>query len=964
MNTAYTLLWGREGRQKPPVPLPLFQFPFLALILFIAFVGASVPTTSFAAKSIAVTPTNGCTIDNAVTTVINNSNTGGCTISGTTGDYEISISDGTYETKDLEITADVTINGTSKTGTIIQYPTGDTTVKRVLKITSGATVNINNVTIQNGTSGNLYVDNSSTLNLTDAEVLNGSGTDNGGGLKNFGTSVLTNVTLTSNSTTGNLGSGGGIYTSGSLTLDNVSITDNSTDRKGGGVFVFSGSIDVKNSSKIEGNTSQLCGAGIQTKSSDVTIANSTLQNNLYKGSSPSDLVSSGSLSIGDGSGGEKIQNSYIGAYIDSCYKSVFLLIDDFVEDTTDSVDITKDDLEDALGTGSSATIEEDNMDGYKERIKNELNNDLSASVVKNDNTTVTGSSDTEFKAAQTELENLVNSVNNGTSKIADFIDNDTTNSLTDEQLLAELKKAGLKNIVDANVDKYRAALTDGSLTKTDGDTVAELQVIIDTTNLEKIQSFAGGSGDLVIEQLTGTDKLTGVDPNKLDEYKAAIKQAGSAGIGSWEALQAIINQVNNSNTNTSDSTSSSGGFGTPPPQPDYYQLNIASPNGRVTSDKKDINGNAIDCNKGSGYCGGLFKRGTTIKLTATAPTGLIFDSWDGSPDCLDGKVTMNNSRNCKALFYGDPDYVPPEEEDDTTGSDGAGTGDTGTGDATTGTGGTTNPVYVDSFSIRAKIQGKNACYQDANPHPNDVVVAGFILQGAGTEQVLIRALDLEQDVNPKIIVKQTILGADGLLRGVNVAKNDAWELNPRSTDIPDYYKPDRQTDAALLLDLPAGAYTVTMCMSPNSKADSGVALVSVTLLDNALTFSNVSGRGYVSGGANDAITGFTVYGADGRKTARIKGHALGETAETQIDSAIEVGRIYFDPQINQVTGSRLKNVSNWREEPSINDLPLDNELADTDAAVSMSFDPGSYTMILSSENGVPGLGITYIEFMD
>jgi hypothetical protein len=60
----------------------------------------------------------------------------------------------------------------------------------------------------------------------------------------------------------------------------------------------------------------------------------------------------------------------------------------------------------------------------------------------------------------------------------------------------------------------------------------------------------------------------------------------------------------------------------------------------------------------------------------------------------------------------------------------------------------------------------------------------------------------------------------------------------------------------------------------------------------------------------------------------------------------------------------LKNVSSWRDESSIRDLPLETELHDTDAAISMSFDPGSYTTILSSENGVPGLGIISIEFID
>jgi hypothetical protein len=939
MNTTYIFQWGREVKQKPPIPL--FQIPLLALIVFIAFVGVSVPSVSWAATitvdTVSDTSTaSNCTLKMAIKAATDDasfSETSGCTKGDNAndgGDIIVLSEVGNYTIANQQISSKVTIKSSpsgSSSDTFIQAADSlANSSDRVFFVQGTGDLTLEGVTVRYGKAK----DTSSIQ------------TQLGGGIynQNNGKLTLKNCIVIGNTAV----HGGGIYNNGTLTLDNTTISDNLADGgNGGGIrnkpSGSPGTVIIQNKSVIQKNTSTLCGGGITSSNTSITIqGNSSVTDNLYK-SMPNDIVAN--INVNDTSVVSSDSNA--GVVYGTCEAAALAQIDGYAK-KNDASQLTMDELKDATPNASGdSTPKEENLDGYKEKVEE-------ASAIPDEST----------------LNNLVKSVNNGTSKIADFIDDDTTNSLTDEELLAELKKAGLKNIVDANVDKYRAALTDGGLTKADGDTVAELQTIIDTTNLEKIKSYAGGTGDLTIAQLQ-VSNLTNVNPALLDEYKKAISGATIRNYpDGWEDLQAIIDAVNaanpsssgNTNSNTGDNTNSGSGFGTPPPQPDYYRLNIASPNGRVTSDKKDIEGNAIDCDKGNGHCGGLFKRGTTIKLTATAPTGLIFDSWDGSSDCSDGKVTMNNTRNCKALFYGDPNYVPPEEDDDTTNTDN-GTADAGTGDTGTGT---SNPVYVDSFSIRAKIQGKNACYQDANPHPNDVVVAGFILQGAGTEQVLIRALDLEQDVNPKILVKQTILGADGLLRGVPVAKNDAWELNPRSTEIPEYLTPDKQTDAALLLDLSAGAYTVTTCMSPNSKVDTGVGQVSITLLQNNLQFTNVSGRGYVSGGANDAITGFTVYGVNGNKTAYIKGRALGETPETFIDSAIEIGRIYFDPQINQVTGSRLKNVSNWLEEPSINTLPLGNELADTDAAASMNFGVGSYTTILSSENGTAGLGIISIEF--
>ena len=924
MKIIHFFFWGRGVNGASLKSPPINKTPLLFLILFIGFAG--LPVTTFAAQVITVntiadendyTTTSGnCSLREAIRVA---KNTGGdatdCPIVGSSGDYEVHIPTAYSPltlSSEIEITGgtfSIIGQGTTADDVIVQAATTKPTSnnsQRVFKISGGATIKIEKLTVRYGSDsiGGGINNTGATLTLENAKVIDNYAGNHGGGIYNLSSAVLN--------------------------VNNSTIANNFANKNGGGIRNSASTVNISNNTQITGNVSTLCGGGVASNNANVTVMSSNLTANLYK-SLPNDLVAN--IIIANPAV-VSTDSTITAAYAD-CKMSALAQIDGYAK-ANNAEPLTIEELKDALTDDSP--VEDDNLSGYQEKVEEAPNIPDEATLIA-----------------------LVGEVNNGVTALNNYITDHVANPLTDTELKAELAKAGIKNVVDANLDAYRTALEDGGA---DGDTVAKLQAIVDNTNLQKIKDFAGGSGDLAIEQLTGTDKLTGVRPDLLEKYKEAIQAAGSGGITDWAALQTIIDQVNAANP-TSSSSSNTTNTNTPiaaipAPQPDYYQLYVASPNGHVTGDKTDIEGKSIDCNQGNGQCTGLFKRGQVVTLTTKAPTGLLFDSWGGSTDCEDGKVVMNNTRRCIAHFYGDPNYVPPE---DNTNSN---AGNTDSGNSNTDSTGspinTTTNAYVDSFSIRAKIQGKNTCYQDTPKDPNNVIVAGFILAGDGTENVLIHGLNLEQNVNPKLIVRQTVLDNNGILQGVPIAKNDAWELAPRAIEIPAPYKPETQTDAALLLNLNPGVYTVTMCMSPNSKINEGIGIVTITLLDNKLTLSNVSGRGYVSGGANDAITGFVIYGNNGRKTARIKSYALDQAA--MIDSAIEIGRIYFDPQLNQITGSRLNNVSSWRNESSVNNLPLENELADTDAATSMSFEPGSYTTILSSENGTQGLGLISIEFID
>jgi large repetitive protein len=149
-------------------------------------------------------------------------------------------------TGDLDVTSDLSLNGSGAATTIIDGGAID----RVFHISSGATVAINDVTITNGN------------------------TNPGGGIKNDGTLTLTQSTVRDNA---GANAGGGIYNfSATLTVIRSTISGN-TAFNGGGIINVFGTVSVNNST-ISGNTANVAGGGIHNDGT-FTIEYSTISNN-------------------------------------------------------------------------------------------------------------------------------------------------------------------------------------------------------------------------------------------------------------------------------------------------------------------------------------------------------------------------------------------------------------------------------------------------------------------------------------------------------------------------------------------------------------------------------------------------------------------------------------------------------------------------------------------------------------
>ena len=110
---------------------------------------------------------------------------------------------------------------------------------------------------------------------------NGTGSDGGGGIYVGETCTLTmqnNAQVIGNTAVYN---GAGIYTKGTLTTESCTITDNKTtgaddDTGGGGVYVESGSVEIKDATKIYHNYAVESGGGIYVKSGTVTLKSATI----------------------------------------------------------------------------------------------------------------------------------------------------------------------------------------------------------------------------------------------------------------------------------------------------------------------------------------------------------------------------------------------------------------------------------------------------------------------------------------------------------------------------------------------------------------------------------------------------------------------------------------------------------------------------------------------------------------
>jgi len=228
-----------------------------------------------------------CDLRDAITAANTDTTVNGCVVTGPGNPtINFSVSGPITLSSALPAVANIspyslTIDGTGQSIAI----DGSAGPYQILYVNSGATLTVNDLTIENGSSvDGGGIQNEGTLTVTNS-TLSGNTANYGGGICNdgAGTLTVTNSTFSSNSASccGGYGGGGGIFNDGTLTVTNSTFSGNGADN-GGGIRTTAGLATVSNST-FSGNYANY-GGGIHGEySATLIVTNSTFYDNTAGG---------------------------------------------------------------------------------------------------------------------------------------------------------------------------------------------------------------------------------------------------------------------------------------------------------------------------------------------------------------------------------------------------------------------------------------------------------------------------------------------------------------------------------------------------------------------------------------------------------------------------------------------------------------------------------------------------------
>jgi hypothetical protein len=304
----------------------------------------------------------------------------------------------------------------------------------------------------------------------------------------------------------------------------------------------------------------------------------------------------------------------------------------------------------------------------------------------------------------------------------------------------------------------------------------------------------------------------------------------------------------------------------------------------------------------------------------------------------------------------------PGNGNDNPGNNGGNNGNNGNGKAK---GKARNDRLV-NLSSRLRVTGGDA---------SRAVVAGFVVTGDASKQVLIRA------VGPGLAsfgVRESLSQPVLVLRdatGKTVAENDGWKNHPDILSAGDkvgaFKLIGNSRDAALLVTLAPGAYTTQVTANGN-----GIVLLEVydTVSGSELTTEsivNISTRGFVGTGEDVLVAGFVV---TGNTPKRVLIRGIGPTL-----AAFGVPGALTDPVLRLFAASGANAIAqndNWevpqpigaQTVPSAADIaaasaevgafPLGT--GGKDAVLMVTLPAGSYSAVISGLNNATGAGLVEV----
>ncbi len=249
----------------------------------------------------------------------------------------------------------------------------------------------------------------------------------------------------------------------------------------------------------------------------------------------------------------------------------------------------------------------------------------------------------------------------------------------------------------------------------------------------------------------------------------------------------------------------------------------------------------------------------------------------------------------------------------------------------------------------------NIATRDTVLTANQVLIAGFIISGPDSKQVLIRGIGPELSGVGATLPDPTL----ELHQGNNtLATNDNWKVQDtggsqqaaiEATTIP----PKNDLESAILATLPPGNYSAILA---GKNGGTGVGVVELYDLSQTASASvaNISTRGFVNTGDNVLIGGIIV-GAGG--TSNVIVRALGPS--------VPVPGTLSDPtlELRDGSGTLLQSNDNWKirdtggsQQAAIEatTIPPPNDL---ESAIVATLPAGNYTAIVRGKGSATGVAL-------
>ena len=259
---------------------------------------------------------------------------------------------------------------------------------------------------------------------------------------------------------------------------------------------------------------------------------------------------------------------------------------------------------------------------------------------------------------------------------------------------------------------------------------------------------------------------------------------------------------------------------------------------------------------------------------------------------------------------------------------------------------------------------------------DNVVIGGFIVQGAEPKRVVIRAIgpELTQYGVPNALANPTLELHDST--GALIASNDNWVATIIGGIITSDqvaairasgYAPGDRRESAMIVNLPPGSYTAIVRGVNNT---TGVALAEVYDLSPApnSTLGNISTRAFVQTGDNVMIGGVMVQGTQPR---RVIVRAIGpELTQYGVPNPLA------DPtlEMHDSTGALIASNDNWQHTIIGGIITRDQVAAirasghaptdPSESAIIATLPPGNYTAIVRGVNNTTGVALVEVYDLD